>query len=117
MAEPFRAMKLCVMLNLAAVAAEAAGFAARARRYAAALGEVAAHACRRAAAFSVVAARACRCAAVFSAVAVRAYHHRDAVLGAIAVRACRRAAGIACPYACAACLCLVVLCHRAAYAE
>ncbi len=35
-------MKLFVMLNLAAVAAEAAGFAARARRYAAALGAVAA---------------------------------------------------------------------------
>ena len=88
MAEPFRAMKLCVMLNLAAVAAEAAGFAARARRYAAALVAVVDRACRRAAA-----------------------------LGAVAARACRRAAGIACPYACAACLCLVVLCHRAAYAE
>ena len=102
MAEPFRAMKLFVMLNLAAVAAEAAGFAARARRYAVALVAVVDRACRRAAALWVVAARACR---------------RAAALGAVAARACRRAAGIACPYACAACLCLVVLCHRAAYAE
>lgn len=69
MVEPFRAMKLCVMLNLAAVAAEAEKVAARARRYAAALVAVVDRAFRRVAALGAIAARACCRAAALGAVA------------------------------------------------